>query len=214
MRGSYAIFCNESGMLMDDAVLYKNNEQDYLLMVAEVNHDEYFETLQARFDDVSIDECTSSLDGVALQGPLSTTVLSKFGFEGIENLRPFEMKYFGFAGGVMAVARLGFTADLGYELWFKPDLCKAFEQAVIDAEKALDVNIAGYGLTAIQICRMEGAFIVPGWDCAQQMEENPDFERSPYELGLAWMVKLDGGDFVGKAALREKKRFSISIQLL
>ena len=205
MRATYAIWCTDDGMLNDDAMLYKLADDDYLLMVAEVDHDEHFAACKAKFDDVVITEETPSLAGLAVQGPKSCAVLNNFGFAGVENLRPFQVQYFSLDGGEVMVGRVGFTADLGYEIWFKPELCGAVEQAFTGAEQALGIQIAGYGLTAIQLCRMEGGLIVPGWDTAQTFED-PDFERSPLELGLEWNVELDREeDFVGKAALLKER---------
>ena len=214
MRATYAIWCNEDGVLNDDAMLYKFAEDDYLLMVAEVDHDEHFAQCKQGFEDVLITEETPSLAGLSVQGPKSCAVLNSFGFAGIENLRPFEVKYFELVGGEVMVARVGFTADLGYEIWFKPELCGAVEDALSKAEESVGTPIAGYGLTAIQICRMEGGMIVPGWDTAQTFED-PDFERTPFELAMPWNVDLDReGDFVGKAALALEKakgsRFSMT----
>ena len=205
MRGTYAIWCNDDGMLSDDAMLYKLAEDDYLLMVAEVDHDEHFAACKGQFDDVVITEETPSLAGLAVQGPKSCAVLSSFGFPGIEDLKPFNVQNFEFDGGQVMVGRVGFTADLGYEIWFKPELCAAIEQALSNAEKVVGIQIAGYGLTAIQLCRMEGGLIVPGWDTAQTFEDS-EFERSPFELGLAWNVDLDRDeDFVGKTALLKER---------
>ena len=205
MRATYAIWCTDDGMLNDDAMLYKLADDDYLLMVAEVDHDEHFAACKAKFDDVVITEETPSLAGLAIQGPKSCAVLNSFGFDGVENLRPFQVQYFNLGGGEVMVGRVGFTADLGYEIWFKPELCGAVERAFTNAEQALGIQIAGYGLTAIQLCRMEGGLIVPGWDTAQTFED-PDFERSPLELGLEWNVDLDREeDFVGKSALLKER---------
>ncbi len=205
MRATYAIWCNDDGMLNDDAVLYKLADDNYLLMVAEVDHDEHFAECQKSFPDLVITEETPSLAGLAVQGPKSCAVLRSFGFVGVEELRPFDVKYFDFAGGEVMVARVGFTADLGYEIWFTPDLCGPVEEAFTAAEEEVGIRIAGYGLTAIQLCRMEGGFIVPGWDTAQTFED-PEFERSPFELALGWNVDLERpGDFVGKSALLEER---------
>jgi aminomethyltransferase len=206
MRATYAIWCKEDGMLNDDALLYKLAEDDYLLMVAELDHDELFANCKVKVGgDIIITEETPLLAGFAVQGPKSCAVLKSFGFEGIENMKPFIVKNYDLNGGQVMVSRVGFTADLGYEIWFKPSMAKDIEQAFINAEKALDIQIAGYGLTAIQLCRMEGGLIVPGWDTLQTFED-PEFERSPLELGMSWNVDLDReDDFVGKAALVKEK---------
>ena len=206
MRATYGIWCNEDGMLNDDSMLYKFSEDNYLVMAAEVAHDELFARCQESFDDVSITDESAMLAGLAVQGAKSCAVLHDFGFAGIENLRPYEMRLFDLDGGEVMVARVGFTADLGYEIWFTPDLCSAVERAFLRAEKTLGIQIAGYGLTTIQLCRMEGGMVVPGWDTAQTFED-PEFERSPFELAMAWNVDLDRDqDFLGKAALLEERK--------
>lgn len=205
MRATYAIWCNDDGMLSDDAMLYKLAKNDYLLMVAEVHHDELFDECKARFEDVIITDQTEAWAGLAVQGAKSCAALDRFGFSGIEGMRPFEVRYFELKGQRVLVSRVGFTADLGYEIWFEPSLCPAIEEAFLNAEKQLGIRISGYGLTTIQLCRMEGGMIVPGWDTAQTFED-PEFERSPFELAMAWNVDLDRDeDFLGKAALLKER---------
>ena len=205
MRVSYAILCNEDGMLRDDGLLYKFSDDDYLLMVSEIDHDEHFGVISHRFDDLRIDEITPSLSGLAFQGPKSCDVLKTMGLTSIETLRPFVIEKLPFGNGNVTVARVGFTADLGYELWFGPELVKEVGQAVRRAENALGLQIDGYGLDTLNILRVEGGFVVPGWDTAQTFEDD-DFERTPAELGIAWTVDLDRAeDFIGKAALLEER---------
>jgi aminomethyltransferase len=57
----------------------------------------------------------------------------------------------------------------------------------------------------LEACRIEGGFIVAGWDCATELDQSPGFERSPYELGLGWLLDLNGSDFVGREALAREK---------
>jgi aminomethyltransferase len=207
MRVSYAIFCNEDGMLLDDGLLYKFSDGNYLLMVSEIDHDEHFAKVSHRFDDLKIDEITPALSGLAFQGPKSCEILNTIGFSSIENLKPFEIKKFAFGSGNITVGRVGFTADLGYELWFEPELNRDVEQAIRKAEVTQSIKIDGYGLKALNALRLEGGFIVPGWDTAQAFEDN-EYERTPTELGISWTVDLGRkDDFIGKAALlKEKER--------
>ncbi len=213
MRVSYAIFCNSDGMLRDDGLLYKFAEDDYLLMVSELDHDDYFSTVSGRFKDLKIDEVSTSLSGLAIQGPQSCKVLDCMGFTSIEVLKPFEIKEFVFKGGKVSVARVGFTADLGYELWFEPQLSQNIEQAIKAAEYKLGIRLNGYGLTALNVLRIEGGFIVPGWDTAQTFEDDA-YERTPNELGLAWAVELNRAEnFIGKSALLKEKDAGARFQI-
>ena len=215
MRGIYVVFCNEDGSLKDDAILHKYSDDDYLLLPSDMDHSAYFGELLEKFDiqEVTITDCTHSWVGFALQGPLSATVMSRLGFDRIEQLEPFGITNFPLEEGVIRVARMGFTADLGYECWFQPAQCSAIEKRIRSARDSLKLAIPGYGLTALQACRLEGGFIVAGWDCATEADPRPGFERSPLELGLGWLVDLDAIPFVGKEALLEQqsrgKQFTI-----
>jgi aminomethyltransferase len=207
MRGIYVAFCNEEGFLKDDAILYKFAEDDYLLMPSEIDHAAHFESLRQKLglDDVSIEDRIHSLAGVSLQGPVSATVLHRWGFKGIEQLEPFEVRDFALGAGNIRVSRMGFTADLGYECWFDPKLYESFQTGLQSVSESMGIEIPGYGITAMEACRIEGGFIVPGWDCATERDPSPGFERTPYELNLGWLVELNQVDFVGRDALRESR---------
>jgi len=207
MRATYTVFCNEDGTLKDDAILYKYTDDDYLMMPSDIDHSPYFLSLCQRFElnDVTFTECTDAWAGIAIQGPLSALVLRNMGFDGIENVEPFAVRDYELAGDTIRISRMGFTADLGYECWFEPGLVEAFTGRLKSARSKLDLAIPGYGLSALQACRLEGGFIVAGWDCATEVEPQPGFERSPYELGLGWLVNLGAADFVGREALMGQK---------
>jgi glycine cleavage system T protein (aminomethyltransferase) len=209
MRGIYVVFCNDDGSLKDDSILYKYADDDYLLMPSDMDHSAYFESLWQQqgiaAGDLSIVDCSDEWVGVALQGPLSATVLRAMGFESVENLKPFEVRDYSLAGETIRVARMGFTADLGYECWFEPGSCDAFERAVETVRTDLGYDIPGYGLGALEVCRLEGGFIVAGWDFATEADPAPGFERTPFDVGLGWLVDLAAEDFVGREALRAIK---------
>jgi aminomethyltransferase len=207
MRATYTVLCNDDGSLKDDAILYKFAADEYLIMPSDVDHSPYFESVRDRFgiDDVTFTECTDAWSGLAIQGPLSATVISGMGFAGIEKLRPFEVQDYEFDGGILYVSRMGFTADLGYECWFEPALIDGLIRRIQSVRSSMNINLPGYGLDALQACRLEGGFIVAGWDCATELEPNPGFERSPFDLGLGWLVNLEASDFIGRDALLEQK---------
>ena len=212
MHGIYVAYCNEDGSLKDDSILYKYAEDDYLLMPSDIDHSAYFESLrrQWKIANLSIVECSGSLAGMAIQGPLSATLLKQMGFGGIELLKPFEVANYSLEGETaissLKVARMGFTADLGYECWMGSGLSKAFEQRISLASHAMGITLLGYGLSALEACRLEAGFIVAGWDCATEADPEPGFERSPFELDIGWLVNLDAAAFVGRDALIKQKQ--------
>lgn len=203
MRGIYVAFCNEDGTLKDDAILHKYAADDYLLLPSDMDHSVHFDGLhrQLGIGDLNITDSTESRFGLAVQGPLSATVLHHMGFEDIQLLDPSALREFAMPCGTLLVARMGFTADLGYEIWCEPEQAGFIQETLASARTELGIDIPGYGLTALDTCRLEGGFIVAGWDCATEADPNPGFERSPFELGLGWLVDLDAVDFVGRQAL-------------
>jgi len=208
MRAAYAVFCNDNGSLKDDAILYKFGDEDYLLMPSDIDHSPYFESLSEKIglQNVSFTECTDSWFGLAVQGPLSAAALKSMGFEGVELIRPFEVRDYAIDGNAFFISRMGFTADLGYECWFGPDLIDTVTKRISSARSALNIAMPGYGLNALQACRLEGGFVVAGWDFSTELDPIPGFERSPFELGLEWLVNLDAAPFVGRDALALQKK--------
>ncbi|MEP5568853.1 MAG: aminomethyltransferase family protein [Halioglobus sp.] len=204
MRCAYGLLCNEQGYLVDDGIVNKFSERDYSLFLSELDLDEHFARYND-FDDLSVTIETEKHAGLALQGPRSCEVLLQFGFSKIEQLKPFELTRCELSGHSILVGRLGFTGDLGYELWFDPAAINAIQSAFSEAEERLGFAIIGYALSALQIARIEAGMIVPGWDTAGEFID-PENERTPYELTLGWNVKLNRDEpFAGKEALRSFK---------
>jgi len=208
MRGVYVAYCHANGALKDDSIVYKYADDDYLLMPADIDHDAHFEALRRthHFEQVSIVECTDSLVGMSIQGPMSATLLDRMGVDDIALLEPFEVCEAPLGAGSMMVSRMGFTADLGYECWLEPPLSETFQQAIVDASAGMDQVVPGYGLAALEACRLEGGLIVPGWDCSTEADPNPALERTPFELGIGWLVDLKDRPFFGRDALLNHKK--------
>ena len=86
------------------------------------------------------------------------------------------------------VSRTGYSGELGYELFCSPDGAEQLWDAVVGA------GAQPYGLAAVETIRIESGLIFIGYDYFQH-------ETSPYDMGLDKVIRLDKGDFCGKAAL-------------
>lgn len=208
-RGIYVAFCDVDGMLKDDSILYKFADDDYLFMPSDIDHSDYLvewsNSLGIDPSQLNISECTDDWHGVAIQGPASAAVLDDMGFADVATIKPFEVRDFARNGSVVKLARMGFTADLGYELWFEPQFTPLFKSALDVTRSRLSMPLPGYGLSALEACRLEGGFIVAGWDFSTEADPDPDFQRSPFEVGLGWLVDLNKADFVGRDALIKQR---------
>ena len=208
-RGIYVAFCDADGLLKDDSILYKFADDDYLFMPSDIDHSDYLvecsNFLGIDPSQLNISECTDDWHGVAIQGPASATVLDDMGFSEVATIKPFEVRDFARNGSIVKLARMGFTADLGYELWFEPQFTPLFKNALELTRSRLSMALPGYGLSALEACRLEGGFIVAGWDFSTEADPDPDFQRSPFEVGLGWLVDLNKADFVGRDALVKER---------
>ena len=201
-RVGYSVWCDDNGQVIDDGTIFHLEEGVYRICSQEHQID-WFLTNRLGFD-VTVTEETHDVASLALQGPTSCAVLKDMGLGGIEQLTPFGMAWFDFEGTRLMVSRNGYTGDLGYELWIDPEHAEALWDRLFDAGELR--GIRAMGSDALDMLRIEAGFILAGQDFLPAMEAvRAGHTRSPFELGLAWLVHFDKGVFNGRAALLEEK---------
>jgi aminomethyltransferase len=212
---AYAVWCDDEGHLIDDGTVFCRAANEYRLCTAERQLD-WFQASAIGFD-VEIREVTEDIAALAVQGPTSARLLRAAGLAGVERLKPFEHGDFtllrpaggGAAGGGTAipvmVSRTGFTGDLGYELWMAPVCAEAVWDALMAAGRNRAVRPVGS--RALNIARIEAGFLLPNVDFVSAAHTlYLGTERSPLELGLAWLVDFGKGHFTGRRALLAEQR--------
>ncbi len=201
-RVMYGVWCNDRGHVLDDGTVFHLGENHWRLCSQERHLDWLLAT--AMGFDVEIDDESDDIAGLAVQGPTSCQVLKAMNLAGIENLKPFELRYFPFDGTELLVSRTGFTGDLGYELWVDPARAEKLWDALFAAGKPL--GILPIGTQALDMARIEAGFIQAGVEFVPAVDlVRPDRGRSPFELGLDWLVDFDKPIFNGKKALLEER---------
>lgn len=193
-RVMYVIWCDEDGHVIDDGTLFRLGADDYRLCC---QHPQlgWLADIAWGFDATVTDE-TDDLAALALQGPTSWAVLRAAGFDAAAGLRPFDH----IGVGDVLVSRTGFTGDLGYELMVPPDGALALWDRLMAAGG--DPGLRAIGWTAVNMARIEAGFLAPGIDFVPAHQAlRPGRARTPFELGLGWMVDLDKGPFNGRRAL-------------
>ena len=94
------------------------------------------------------------------------------------------------------MTRLGYTAELGYELWVERDRALELWDALLEALEPQGMKLIG--MVALDLFRIEGGFIIGG------IEYDPMV--SPWEAGLGWAVDLEKGQFQGREAIAARSR--------
>jgi aminomethyltransferase len=202
-RVAYCVWCNDAGHLVDDGTLFRLSESEYRLCTAERQIDWLLDS--AIGFAVTVDEITEELAALAVQGPTSCAVLKAAGLAGVERLRPFEIGYFSVAGLPVTISRTGFTGDLGYELWMAPAAAEPVWDALMAAGRSR--GIRAIGSQALNLARLEAGFLSPNIDfVSAEHTLRTGRDRSPLELGLAWLVDFDKGHFTGRRALLAERQ--------
>jgi aminomethyltransferase len=197
-RVAYCVWCNDAGHVLDDGTVFRLGENEYRLCTAERQIDWLLDS--AVGFDVEISEITDQIAALALQGPTSYAVLRTAGLSGTERLKPFEIGHFSLGPHPIMVSRTGFTGDLGYELWMAPDVAGEIWDALMAAGRSR--GIRAIGSRALNIARIEAGFLSPHVDfVSAEQTIRTGRDRSPLELGLAWLIDWDKGHFNGRRAL-------------
>ena len=216
---AYTVWCDDAGHLIDDGTVFCIAANEYRICTGERQLD-WLRASAIGFD-VEILEVTEDVAALAVQGPTSAKLLKAVGLAGIERLKPFAHGEFAMpraagagAGAIpMMVSRTGFTGDLGYELWMRPADAESVWDALMEEGRSRAVR--PIGSRALNIARIEAGFLLPNLDFVSAAHAlRIGSERSPLELGLAWLVDFNKGHFTGRRALLEEQRRGPTRQLV
>ena len=211
-RVTYVAWCNDSGRLIDDGTIFRLDEQRYMLTCGSPCL-AWLRKSAFGFDDLDIHEYTDELAALSLQGPTSFAVLKRMGYPEIADLKPFGITRVPFDAGELLISRTGFTGDLGYELWIEPARALALWDALYAAGE--DYGIQPYGEAATNMARLEAGFIMPNMEFNEALKTiNFEYDQTPLELDLAWLVDFSKPHFNGRNALLRQQREGIKRKLI
>jgi aminomethyltransferase len=190
---AYGALAGEDGKMVDDCTVMLR-APDRIRFCGASDRDHSIFSDKAADTGVTVREFTDAMPHLCLQGPKSRELLQ--GLTG-SDLSNEVFPYYTFredveiAGVPIFMTRLGYTAELGYELWVERGRALELWDALIEALEPQGVKVIG--MTALDLFRIEGGFIIGG------IEYDPTV--SPYECGLGWSVDLEKGEFQGREAL-------------
>jgi aminomethyltransferase len=194
----YTPWCDERGKVIDDGTVCRVDETTYRWTAAEPNY--RWIAMNATGLDVRIEDVSTDVAALALQGKTARSVLEAATGQDWSDLKYFRRRATTIAGLPVDVTRTGYTGDLGYELWVDVSNALALWDAVFDAGRAF--GIRPVGTNALDVLRVEAGLILLGSEFSSVRDAfSEEQEYSPFELGLARLVDLTKGRFVGKGAL-------------
>jgi aminomethyltransferase len=193
-RARYTMICAPDGGVLDDLVVYRRGEQEFLVIANAANTAVVLGELRSRsvgFDAVVAD-ATDDYALIAIQGPAAAGILAPLAGLDLDSVKYYAGAFGDVAGFPAWVARTGYTGEDGFEVF-----CPASD--AVGVWEALSVagaadGLVPAGLAARDTLRLEAGMPLYG------NELGPDM--TPYEAGLGRVVKFDKpGDFVGRSAL-------------
>jgi len=200
---AYGALCAEDGKMVDDCtVMRRDAAGEHVRFCGANDRDHEIFARLAEGTQIRVREFTDDMPHLCLQGPLSRQMLQPLANQDLSNA---SFRYYRFredvevAGVPVFMTRLGYTAELGYELWVERERALELWDALVEAAEPEGMKVIG--MDALDLFRIEGGFIIGGVEY--------DSTVSPYECGLGWSVALDKGEFQGRAALERDRDTSI-----
>jgi aminomethyltransferase len=195
-RAHYSMICAPDGGILDDLIVYRLAEDRYMVVANAGNARTVSDALASRLEGFGavLDDQSLATGLVAVQGPRSIDVLQP-----LTSVDLAKIRYYGIAEGVVAgipalIARTGYTGEDGFELFVDVDRAGDAWDSALAAGRPH--GLVPVGLGARDTLRLEAGMPLYGNEL--------DRETTPYEAGLARVVKLSKpADFTGRAALEK-----------
>lgn len=197
----YSPMCYEHGGCVDDLLIYKNNDEDYLIIANASNTDKDYEWMlnNSKGYDVEISNESDKYGQIALQGPQAQSLLQQLTDTDLNEISFYRFKDNILLNGITAmVSRTGYTGEDGFEIYLKTeDTEKMFK-------KLMELGALPCGLGARDTLRFESALPLYGHELSDKI--------TPLNAGLKNFVKLEKNGFIGQKALIEQDEKGVEVR--
>jgi aminomethyltransferase len=197
-RARYTMIVNERGGVLDDLIVYRLGDEEFMVVANASNYEKVAEELENRSKayDAVVDDRSQQYALIAVQGPRSQEILATLTDADLAGLK----YYAGLAGLVdgrqALIARTGYTGEDGFELFVANQDAVPLWHALVAAGEPYGLKPAG--LSSRDTLRLEAGMPLYGNELSAEL--------TPFDAGLGRVVKFDKpGDFVGRAALEAVK---------
>ena len=193
----YSPMCYENGTTVDDLLVYKRGQNDYLLIINAGNIDKDYEWIveNSKKFNVETKNISDKVAQLALQGPLAEEILSKLTNQDLSQIEFYKFKQdVDVCGEPCIVSRTGYTGEDGFEIYCDKNVAQKIWNAILEEGKE---RVVPAGLGARDTLRSEVNLPLYGHEISEEIPH--------LEAGLSIFVKLDKDDFIGKDSLKALK---------
>ena len=195
-RARYTMICAPDGGVLDDLIVYRLADTEYLVVANAANTATVAAALRDRAagHDAEVRDQTDEYALIAIQGPHAARILAPLTDISLDGVKYYSGHRCTVAGQPVLLARTGYTGEDGFELFTGPDGAEALWAALAGA--GAGDGLVPAGLAARDTLRLEAGMPLYGNELSA--------ETTPFDAGLGRVVVVDKpADFVGRAALAE-----------
>ena len=196
-RARYTMICAADGGILDDLIVYRLADNDFLVVANAANSAVVGAALadRAAGHDAAVNDRTDDYGLIAIQGPQAAAILARLTDADLTTVKYYGSYPVQVAGHPVLLARTGYTGEDGFEIFTAPGDAEHLWAELTDAGAA--DGLVPAGLAARDTLRLEAGMPLYGNELAA--------DRTPFDAGLGRVVKLDKpGDFVGRHALADR----------
>ncbi len=206
-RAQYTGLMYPEGTFVDDVLVHKTADDEFLLVVNAANRAKdfaYLTEVAGGMEGVAVEDLSDIYAQIAVQGPLAQQILQP-----LTEQRLGELKYYRFTNGEVAgasaiIARTGYTGEDGFEVYTAPSAAPGLWRSLLREGAPHGLQPAGLG--ARDTLRFEAGMCLYGHEI--------DHTTTPLEANLGWIVKFGKGDFIGRDVLERQKEEGIERKLV
>ncbi|CAM4057857.1 glycine cleavage system aminomethyltransferase GcvT [Flavobacterium antarcticum] len=204
-RAQYTCLPNNEGGIVDDLIVYKMKDEEYLLVVNASNIDKDWEWISAHNDvNAEMKNLSDDYSLLAIQGPKAIEAMQTLTTIELAEIKNYHFEVGTFAGiENVIISATGYTGSGGFEIYCKNDEVERIWMKVFDA--GAFYGIKPIGLAARDTLRLEMGFCLYGNDINDT--------TSPFEAGLGWITKFTK-EFVNSEKLKQQKELGVTRKLV
>ncbi|MGV1012024.1 MAG: glycine cleavage system aminomethyltransferase GcvT [Flavobacterium sp.] len=204
-KAQYSCLPNNDGGIVDDLIVYKIADNDYMLVVNASNIDKDWNWISSHNDlGVAMTNASADYSLLAIQGPKAAAAMQALTSIDLANMPYYSFQIGDFAGiENVIVSATGYTGSGGFEIYFKNEDAETIWNKIFEAGAAF--GIKPIGLAARDTLRLEMGFCLYGNDINDT--------TSPIEAGLGWITKFDK-EFTNSANLKAQKEAGVTKKLV
>lgn len=204
-QAQYSGLLYEHGGFVDDILVHKVADDHYFLCVNASNQEKDYKHIAGlNRTSAKVEFASPRYAQLAIQGPKALATLQKLTTTELAPIAYYHFTDGQVSGTPARIARTGYTGEDGFEIYIAPEQAERIWNEILDAGQEFGIKPCGLG--ARNTLRLEAKMALYGHEIHASI--------TPFEADLAWIVKMDKGDFTGRAALAKQKSEGVKRKLV